>query len=114
MLRASRWRPAGLRLRAGFAWLSYSCVRAGSRGLIYSCVRARAACARINGGANSKMASRTKTQLAAVDTLASTAPHLVLHATAAIPSKTRLNAALEDSQIAHLSLLGDPRSTDSA
>ena len=41
-------------------------------------------------------------------------PQLVLQATAAIPSKTRLNAALEDSQIAHLSLLGDPRSTDSA
>ena len=60
------------------------------------------------------MASRRKTQLAAVDTLASAAPQLVLHATAAIPSKTRLNAALEDSQIAHLSLLGDPRSTDSA
>ena len=55
-----------------------------------------------------------KTQLAAVDTLASPAPQLVLRATAAIPSKTRLNAALEDSQIAHLSLLGDPRSTDSA
>ena len=37
-----------------------------------------------------------------------------MHATAAIPSKTRLNVTLEDSQIAHLSLLGDPRSTDSA
>ena len=40
--------------------------------------------------------------------------HITNFATAAIPSKTRLNAALEDSQIAHLSLLGDPRSTDSA
>ena len=42
MPRASRRPPGGLWLRAGFAWLSYSCVRA--------C----AACARINGGANSK------------------------------------------------------------
>ena len=70
--------------------------------------------------ARALMAERTqngvahKSQLAAVDTLASAAPHLDLQATAAIPSKTRLNAALEDSQIAHLSLLGDPRSTDSA
>jgi hypothetical protein len=81
--------------------------------VIHACVRVLRARALI--AERRKMASRQKTQLAAVDTLASTAaPQLVLHATAAIPSKTRLNAALEDSQIAHLSLLGDPRSTDSA
>ena len=85
-----------------------------SHGLSYSCVRA-CACAGINSGAYPKKGvRRKKTELAAVDALGSTAPQLVLHATAAIPSKTRLNAALEDSQIAHLSLLGDPRSTDSA